>query len=52
MRADSLEWKKDRIVYCNVQKKMVRLGLLMSNINDEYNLSTGDVDVADQLRNQ
>ena len=48
MHTYSLEWKnKDRMVYCNFLKKMERLEFLSLNMNNEYNLSMGDVDVAD-----
>ena len=43
--------KKERMVYFNVQKNMVRLELLRLNINDYHNLPVGNVNVADQLRN-
>ena len=43
---------KERVVYCNAQNNMVRLELLRSNINDDYNLYMGDFNVADQLRYQ
>ena len=44
-------YKKDCTIYCNVQKKMASLEFLRLNIHDEHNLSMGDVNVADQLRN-
>ena len=44
----SLEWtNKYRMAYHNFQKKMTRL-----NVNDEYNLSMGGANVADQFCNQ
>ena len=44
MRTESLEWKKkEAMVYFNVQKKIIRFELLRLNINDDYNLSMGDV---------
>ena len=53
MSTEYLEWiNKYHMVYCNVQKKMVKLDFFMVIFNDKYNFSMGYVTVADQLQNQ
>ena len=52
-RSYFLEWtKKELLIYCNTHKKMERLEFLRLNINYDYNLSIGYVNVADQFQNQ
>lgn len=43
---------KERKVFDKQSLQMVPLQFLRLNVNDEYNVGMGDVDVADQLRNQ
>ena len=50
---EKIEWiKKKRKVYDKVTKKVKTVDYLRLNVNDDYNNGMGDVDVADQLRNQ
>ena len=51
MICESIKWvEKSRQVYDPAEEKMVALGFMRLNLNNDYNLDMGHVDVADQLR--
>ena len=51
MICESIKWvHKSRLVYGPTEEKMVPMSFLRLNMNNDYNIDMGHVDVADQLR--